>query len=171
MFTCSICNLSYVNTYENKCIFCNIINKNKKQDIMNIIICQSKLSQQDIIQKTYEYFHKNDKIPKPIEIDSDIKIIEVNPYIFREFVDKEFINSKLNNNILNQKYKILNQKYKIFFTNCIDLNKIKTKRFPLKYNMQKLNVYLDNQINLKDLDIDVFNSYNKFRDEYYLKHE
>ena len=159
MFTCSICSLKYTNTYENKCVFCNIINKNKKQDIMNIIICQSKLSQQDIIQKTYEYFHKNDRIPKPIDLDSNIKIIEVNPYIFREFIDKKIINSKLN------------QKYKIFFTNCIDLNKIKTKRFPLKYNIQKLNVYLDNQINLKDLDIDVFNSYNKFRDEYYLKHE
>lgn len=162
MFTCSICNLSYVNTYDNRCIFCNIINKNKKQDMMNIIICKSKILQKDIIKKTYEYFHKNDIIPKPTDIDSNVKLIRVNPYIFREF-----INSRLNNNKLPDI-----QKYKIFFTNCIDLNKIKTKRFPLKYNIQKLNLeYIENQINLEDIDIDVFNSYNKFKDEYYLTHE
>jgi hypothetical protein len=52
MFTCSVCNLNYVNILDNRCIFCNIINKNKKQDIMKIIICKSNILQEDIIKKT-----------------------------------------------------------------------------------------------------------------------
>ena len=111
-------------------------------------------SQIEIIKRTYEYFIKYDKIPIPTEIDTNTSILKCNPYIFREFI-------KTNSTPIN---------YKIFFTNCIDLNKIKTKRFPLKYNQEKLNLlFLDDRIEISDFDINVFNSYNKFKDEYYLK--
>jgi hypothetical protein len=131
---------------------------------MNIIIGFTDVSQKDIIKKTYEYFQKYDSIPKPTDIFPEVDIIKVNPYIFREFIKTNKLNSILSNTI------------KIFFTNCIDLNKIKKKRFPLKYNIQKLDInYIQNQIDLQnlnlDVDIDVFNLYNKFKEEYYIKYE
>jgi hypothetical protein len=147
---CKSCNLNYISLYNDLCVFCNIINNNNKFDTMNTMIGFTNISQNEIIKKTYEYFQEHDIIPKPLDIIQDVKILKVNPYIFREFVN----NSKL------------------FFTNCIDLNKIKQKRFPLKYNIQKLDInYLQNQIELKDYDINVFNLYKKFKDEYYLKYE
>ena len=34
----------------------------------------------------------------------------------------------------------MNKSCKIFFTNCIDYNKIKTPKFPLRFNPQQLNL-------------------------------
>lgn len=154
MFECINCKLNYKDLNNKLCVFCDICESNNKNYIFNILIGTSNLSQIEIIKRTYEYFNKYDKIPMPSEIDNNSQIFKINPYIFREFIKTNLI--------------LIN--YKIFFTNCIDLNKIKTKRFPLKYNQEKLNLlFLDNRIEISELDIDVFNSYNKFKDEYYLK--
>lgn len=125
---CTICNNNYKEIIDNKCVFCNIIHKNNKYDVFNIVIGITNLSQIDIINKTYEFFMKNNRIPYPNEIDDKVKILNVNPYIYRKDNSK-FNNCQLNNNCL-------------FFTNCIDYNKIKTPRFPLKFNPQQ-------QLNLK----------------------
>jgi hypothetical protein len=115
---CYDCNNNYKEIIENRCIFCNIIFLNKKEDVFNIIICDTKLSQNEIIKKSYEFFIKNNRIPYPDEIDPYVIIIKTNPYIYRKF----------------------NKQCKIFFTNCIDYNKIKTPRFPLKFTPQQLNL-------------------------------
>lgn len=120
---CNNCDLNYKELSNGLCVFCNIIKINKKDNLFDIVICKSNLTQLEIIVKTYEFFMKNDRIPYPYELDNNIEFLRVNPYIYRK------------NNIIN---KIINDK--IFFTNTIDLNKIKAKRFPLKYNQQNLNI-------------------------------
>ena len=120
MFICQNCNLKYAIITNKLCVFCNIVMETKKSDIYNFIICKSNLDQNDIINKTYEFFHKHDKIPIPYEIDPKVKLITINPYLFKK--------------------NIISDTYKIFFTNCIDRNLIKTKRFPQKYIIEKLDI-------------------------------
>ncbi len=138
MFVCENCNLKYSNITNKKCVFCNIITNTKKSDIYNFIICKSDLDQNDIINKTYEYFMNNDNIPEPREIDKKSLLIKTNPYLFIK--------------------NIVSEEYKIFFTNCIDRNLIKTKRFPQKYNIEKLNINkFCNGIELEKIDKKTYN--------------
>jgi hypothetical protein len=138
MFVCDNCNLKYASINNNKCVFCNIVTHTKKTDIYNFIICRSDLSQNEIINKTYEFFNKNDKIPEPSDIDINAIIIKTNPYLFIK--------------------NIVSNEYKIFFTNCIDRNLIKTKRFPQKYNIEKLNINkFSNGIELEKIDKKTYN--------------
>ncbi len=138
MFLCDNCNLKYAIVNNNKCVFCNIIKHTKKTDIYNFIICCSDLSENEIINKTYEYFMKHDKIPEPCDIDINAKLIKTNPYLFIK--------------------NIISNKYKIFFTNCIDRNLIKTKRFPQKYNIEKLNINkFCNGVELEKIDKKTYN--------------
>ncbi len=138
MFICENCNLKYAVVNNNKCIFCNIITATKKSDIYNFIICKSNLNQNDIINKTYEYFIENDKIPEPKDIDINAKLIKINSYLFIK--------------------NIVSNEYKIFFTNCIDRNLIKTKRFPQKYIIEKLNINkFCNGIELEKIDKNTYN--------------
>jgi hypothetical protein len=125
---CINCDLTYKELQNGICVFCDIVKINKKDYLFHCVIGETKLSQLEIIKKTYEFFMKNDNIPFPYEIDNNVNILKVNPYLYR-----------INNDI----------KTKIFFTNCIDLNKIKAKRFPLKYNQQNLNINYIQQNELK----------------------
>jgi len=115
---CINCNLNYKELYDELCVFCNIVKENKKQNLFDIIIGFSNLTQLEIINKTYKYFIKMDRIPYPNEIDPAVITLRLNPYIYRQ----------------------TNKDYKIFFTNTIDLNKIKSKRFPFKYIPQNLDI-------------------------------
>jgi len=140
MFECITCKLKYACLNNNFCEFCNIIKDNKKSDIYNILICFSKLNQLEIIKKTYEYFIKNDRIPTPEEIDQNCKKIKVNPYLFRTYIN--------------------NNKYVIFFTNCIDRNKLKTKKISNKYKIEKINIdKFYNDIDLEFFDKKTYNEY------------
>ena len=147
MFVCDNCNLKYASINNNKCVFCNIVTHTKKSDIYNFIICRSDLSQNEIINKTYEFFNKNDKIPEPSDIDIHVTIIKTNPYLFiKNMISNLFIKN------------IITSEYKIFFTNCIDRNLIKTKRFPQKYNIEKLNINkFSNGIELEKIDKKTYN--------------
>jgi len=115
---CINCNLNHKELNDELCVFCNIVKENKKQNLFDIIIGFSNLTQLEIINKTYELFLKTDRICYPNEIDSDVTTLRINPYIYRQ----------------------TNKDYKIFFTNTIDLNKIRSKRFPFKYNPQNLDI-------------------------------
>jgi len=140
MFVCINCMLKYADITNKYCEFCNIIKNTEKQDIYKIIICKSDLEQIDIIKKTYEYFMKNDKIPSPSDIDNNAIIINVNPYLFTK--------------------NIYNNDYKIFFTNCINKNKIKIKKIMTKYNNEKLDInkYCKG-IDLDKIDLKTYNDY------------
>lgn len=139
MLECIKCNLKYYNLNNKLCEFCNIVYNLKKTDSYKYIICQTKISQYEIIKKTYEYFIKNDKMPLPNEIDKESIIISVNPYYF----------------ISN----IKNDNYKIFYTNCIDRNNIKVKKYLNKYPNEKININNYLGVDLKNIDENTYNEY------------
>ncbi len=159
MFECKSCNLKYKELQDKLCVFCNIILNNNKTDSYNICIGYTNLSQKDIIKKIYDIIIIEDKIPYPKIIDNNIILININPYIFREFIlycEKE------------KKYVDIIENFKIFFTNTIDLNKIKSKRFPLKYKIEKLNIdYIKTEYRLKDIDKNIAELYNNYINNLY----
>jgi hypothetical protein len=153
MYECKVCKLKYKQIIEDKCVFCSIIYENKKSNIYNICIGYSNMEQIDIIHNTYKYFLLHDKIPKPNEIDNNVQIININSYIFREFI---------NYCIKDKKFLEIIDKFKIFFTNTIDLNKIKSKKFPLTYKIEKLNIlYIKTDLKLSDINNN-FKYFDKF---------
>jgi hypothetical protein len=153
MYECKLCKLKYKELIDMKCILCSIIHENKKSDVYNICIAYTDVSQSDIIQDTYDFIILEDKLPFPHEIDNTSKLIKCNPYTFREFI--KYCK-------LEKKYLDIIDKFKIFFTNSIDMNKIKSKRFPLKYKIEKLNIeYIKSSINLSDIQINIDKNINK----------
>jgi len=139
MLECNICKLKYYKLFGKICNFCDIVTNLKKTDVYKYVICYSKLQQIEIIIKTYEYFMKNDKIPIPNEIDIEAKIISINPYMFKKYIN--------------------NSNYKIFFTNTIDRNNIKVKKLCQTYPIEKLNMINYSGIELKKIDENTYNEY------------
>lgn len=140
MFICKNCELKYAFLNENLCVFCEIIKINKKDNVYNFIICKSNLTQEEIIKKTYEMIIRNDIMPTPTQIDSESIKININPYLFRKYIN--------------------NDDYKVFFTNCIDRNKIKIKKMFSKYSIEKLNIErFSKGIDLKKIDENTYNQY------------
>ena len=158
MLECKLCELKYKEIYDKLCVFCNIISNNNKLDIYNICIGYTDVSQIDIIKNIYDMIILEDKIPYPKIIDDTVILININPYIFREFIiycKKKYYND---NDIIDN----IN-KFKIFFTNAIDLNKIKTKKFPLKYKIEKLNIdYIKTENTLEYIDKNLAKLYKKY---------
>jgi hypothetical protein len=93
--------------YDNKiisaCFLCHIVVNYEKEYMYHSLLCNTKLTQLEIIKKTWGFFAKNNYIPKPNELDPDAKIIKLPPYIFANFADKP----KFSN-------------YCIFFTNKVE---------------------------------------------------
>lgn len=139
MLECSVCNLKYHKLNRQLCDFCDIVYNLKKIDMYKFVICRSELDQIDIIKKTYEHFMKTDTIPVPSDIDEKSIIISVNPYIFKTYV--------------------VDVNYKIFFTNCMNRNNIKAKRFTNTYPIEKLNTDKFVGENLKNIDENTYNKY------------
>ena len=171
MYECKICKLKYKELIDMKCIFCSIIHENKKSDVYNVCIAYTEVTQTDIIQDTYDFIILEDRMPFPHEIDDTCKLIKCNPYIFREFI--KYCKTE-------QKYLNIIDKFKIFFTNTIDMNKIKSKRFPLKYKIEKLNIeYIKSNMDLSDIqtnnnkyiDKNFENLYKKFTQSLYIQNE
>jgi hypothetical protein len=161
MYECKICKFKYKELIDKQCIFCSIICENKKSDIYNICIGYTHYEQINIIHKTYNKIISEDKLPIPNEIDNTVQIINCNPYIFREFI------SYCKNE---NKFEDIIDKFKIFFTNSIDLNKIKSKRFPLKYKLERLNIeYIKSNTKLSDINENFENLYKKFTQSLYIQ--
>jgi hypothetical protein len=139
MLECQKCKLKHYKLNNNLCVFCDIVYNLKKDHSYKYIICYSEINQEDIINKTYEYFMKNDKIPIPSDIDTNSKIVSVNPYVFKTHIK--------------------NDNYKIFFTNCIDRNYIKVKRLLQNYPIEKFDINKFSGIELKKIDEKTYNDY------------
>jgi hypothetical protein len=134
MFTqCISCNLKYPHVTSGLCEFCKIVRYNNKSDVFNYVLAISELSQEDIIKCTYGYLKEHDRIPTPEEVDPSHTKVAVNPYIYR-----------LNNRICS---------FKIFYTNCIDRNKIKIKKIGKEYKTEILNIdkYCSNKKDIKNI--------------------
>jgi len=91
---------------------CDIIHNTKQTDILSFVIGVSSLSQLEIITLTKQFIMKNNYVPLPNQIDKDVKIIKnINHYLFKKYINKTEENN-----------------FKIFFTNEINIDKIKVFR-------------------------------------------
>ena len=109
---CNSCNLTYNYVVNNLCVMCQTMIEPTHQHTYSYIICNSDISQLDIIKKTRDFVCKHNRVPLPNEIDTQVKIIKVNPYEFIKI-------SKLTNYFKN---------FKIFFTDDLNIKLIKTFR-------------------------------------------
>lgn len=110
--SCNNCLLNYNYINNGYCLMCNIIHNTKQTDILLFVIGISSLSQLEIITLTKQFIMKNNCVPLPNQIDKDVKIIkDVNHYLFKKYINK----TKENN-------------FKIFFTNQLNIDKIKVFR-------------------------------------------
>lgn len=77
------------------CYMCKIINNNSKSYIQELIVCKTKLSQLDIIRKTFEFYKNNNRIPYITEIDENAKLVPINAFVFAQIIKKKKYNKKL----------------------------------------------------------------------------
>lgn len=119
---CSNCSNSVRVTYYyktakyNLCEFCNTVYKYCARNMMNGIICKTKLKQVDIVRKTYDLLKQNKKMPKITEVDPDARIVDhAFPEILSCMKHSDFKN--IPNNISNDF-----SDFKLFFTDMIDYN-------------------------------------------------
>lgn len=87
----------------NSCPLCHIVVNYCKEYIYHSILCHTKLSQLEIIKKTWEFYNSKGYVPKPTEIDPNTKIIKIPTFIFANFRDKKYF-----------------QNFCVFFTNKIE---------------------------------------------------
>jgi hypothetical protein len=124
-------------TYYNKeiiscCFLCHITNNFDKEYVYHVYLCNSELSQLDIIKKTWEFYKKNGYTPLSKNIDDQATIIRIPIYFFGQFTNKnEFPN------------------YKLFFTNKVQDMLIEEEDdiFETAQNIKKYNVmdYIEHQ--------------------------
>jgi hypothetical protein len=107
---CFFCNSeynAYLSVYNNNaintCFLCHcVINYNKDYNLFGFI-AKSKMTQNEIIISTWDYYNKNNSIPLPQEIDKNCQRIEISTYLFSKFTNK--------NNFEN---------YRLFFTSKVE---------------------------------------------------
>jgi hypothetical protein len=118
---CFNCKLSYPKYFKinqkNYCYFCKLIYFSEQTDVYSIQIGYSILNQDEIVKKTKEIILKENKIPSYKEIDSNSKIVQVNPYIFLNVIK-----------MMNNDEKICFSNVKIFFTEDLNIDFIRVAR-------------------------------------------
>jgi hypothetical protein len=107
------------------CELCNTVYRYSTRRMYAGIVCQTDLTQLDIVNKTYEFLKKNKRIPKVSEVDESAKIIN---YPFPDLL------KAIKNSTKKQRLKFKN--VKLFFTDMIDYDSFPfTSMFwrPVKY--------------------------------------
>ena len=117
--SCSNCNTN-IKIYDTKddldyCYICYLTNFTSHQDVFIINIGVSKMTQEEINSAYNKYVQKNCKLPLHTDIDPDSKILKVNSILFLNMLQN-----------INAKEKKQFKNIKIFFSDNIDLRKIKT---------------------------------------------
>jgi hypothetical protein len=92
----------YDNKIINACFLCHITVNYDKEYIYHCLLCNTQMSQIDIIKKTFQFYKKEGYIPYPNEIDPEAKILKIPIYFFANFTKEA--KQKLN-------------KFCLFFTN------------------------------------------------------
>ena len=141
---CHICNL--VDTFNNRTF--------SEDNSHDIVICISKKNQQEIINNTYDFFKKYNKIPYPKDIDKDAITLNYPVYIF-------YLTLNLILNLINNDKNIKFDDIKIFFTNTIDRNIMKIRKIGEKmYQIEKIDIkYHTNKKYLDDKRHDIYMKY------------
>lgn len=78
----------YNNEIISCCFLCHITNNFDKEYVYHAFLCHSKLSQLDIIKKTWAFYKKNGYVPLSKEIDKNAKIIRTPLYLYSQFKNK-----------------------------------------------------------------------------------
>jgi len=118
------------------------------------IICQTDLSQVDIIRQTFDFLKHNKRIPRISEIDSSARIVK---YPFPDLLK----GMKLTNN--EQQIHFL--KFKLFFTDMIDYNSFpfssifwRPHKYP-EYQFFKVVAQESGQVNLSSVQTEILDTY------------
>jgi hypothetical protein len=96
----------YNNKIISACFLCHIVVNYSKEYIYYSVLCYTKLTQLEIIKKTWDFFVTKGYVPKPIEIDPNVKIVKIakiSTYIFANFKNKQMFSD-----------------YCLFFTNKVE---------------------------------------------------
>jgi hypothetical protein len=70
----------------NACVFCNMIVNFKRYNMGKIMLCNTSMTQLQVIRKTHELFNKNKLTPLPTLIDPKVKHIHISPMIYAKFI-------------------------------------------------------------------------------------
>lgn len=105
---CVIHNNNNKNIYKQCCQLCFIVNCYCESYSKMVTVCESSMSQIDIIQATTKYIIENNNIPSPCDIDKKCHTINLHPNIF-------FRNINEVDNYDN---------YRIFYTQFVDIPRI-----------------------------------------------
>ena len=134
------------------CYFCKLIYFMEYTDIFKVYIGYSTISQDEIVKKTKEILFKENRVPTNKDIDMHSKLVQINPYILINII-KNMLQSE----------QICFSNIKIFFTEDIDMDLIKVKRFIDKPTpLNKTNI-IPNKIQLISSQKVIYDKYiNKF---------
>jgi hypothetical protein len=129
--TCSNCRTAsrilydYENLPHSLCELCNTVFRYSTRTMSSGIICQTELSQVDIIRQTYCFLKENKRVPRISEIDPSARIVN---YPFPDLLKGMKASTK--------KQRLKFDKLKLFFTDMIDYNAFPFSSMfwrPLKY--------------------------------------
>lgn len=73
------------------CYLCSLIVNFDVQNFNKLILCHSKLSQCEIIKRTMDFYQVNNRVPKPIELDSNVKKINLSPIVYLELIKSNYV--------------------------------------------------------------------------------
>jgi hypothetical protein len=138
-------NLSYFNLDKNQnaiCKYCLMIDTVKYNNINNLILCYSKLEQNEIIKRSINYIREYNKTPLIYQIDKNVKNLNIS---LLEYID--IVENLNKTNIAKIPKKILNN-YKIFFSNEFVLDETNNYSFDSDQ---------DEEINQEDIENDINN--------------
>lgn len=76
------------------CVLCKTLVNFKRQYSFRVMLCYTKMSQIDIIRKTFRLYDKLKRIPYPLEIDKNIKIVSFPIYRYFDIYQKMNPNEK-----------------------------------------------------------------------------
>jgi hypothetical protein len=155
--------------YNNKtiscCFLCHITINFQKEYTYHVVLCETKMSQLDIIKKTWESYNKKGYVPLPTKIDTEAKIIKIPVYLFAQFDNKQienygiFFTNKVQNMMINdtddvfgtfeniEKYKVGNyfniEEYEI---SDEEKNKINEEKNKLRKNNFAVMIEIENKL-------------------------
>jgi hypothetical protein len=78
----------YDNKIINTCFLCHLVVNYQKEYIYHCVLCNTELTQLEVIKKTWDFFDKKGYVPRPNEIDPNSKLVKIPVYIFANFTNK-----------------------------------------------------------------------------------
>lgn len=98
-YFCDSKQINYESYYENMilntCFLCHMTINYQKDHLFYGFLAKSNLSQIEIIKKTWEHYNKTETIPFASDIDPNVKLVKLNPYVYSQIKNNDIKNIKL----------------------------------------------------------------------------